>query len=600
GKVDRKALPRPEGLVDEGRPFAAPRSPVEERLCAIFAGVLGVERVSIDENYFELGGDSIRSIRVRALAEEAGLPLTLQELFRHPTVRDLAAALAAGARAAGEAAFAVQPAAAEPFALVAPEDRASLPPGLEDAYPVTTLQAAMLVSSLSLEQTYRNVTGYVLRLPFDAVALAEAARQLVQRHEMLRTGFEIGTFAEPLQLVYRTAELPLEVVDLRGQAPDGVLDAWVANELKRQWDWSRPPLARLAAHRLTDETFRLSVSFHHAIADGWSVTGLMTELVERYKACLEGRPLEAAPAPVTFREYVALEREALASPESRAYWQAQLEGFAPAVPFGAPAAPAGYAAPQLENRYIEVEIDERVSRRVAELAREHGLPVKSLLLGAHLRVLAEATGQTDVMTGLVTNGRPEVAGGDQVVGLFLNTVPFRLKLGGGSWIELGRKVLAAETAMLPHRRFPLGEMQSGPNGQPPVEIYFNYTNFQVGQSQPEILDVVNAAWSSFPLAAEFYMDALAGRLRIFVEYDSRRFSEAHAQALGLCYRRALEALAENPEGAYDRPLLQEGERPGVALAIDPETARQWLERIDELTEEQVEMLLALIAEKEGT
>jgi amino acid adenylation domain-containing protein len=569
GKVDRKALPRPEAGAGEGRPFTAARTPVEAALAAIFTEVLAADRVSIDDNYFELGGDSIRSIRVRALAEEQGLPLALQDLFRHPTVRELAAAL-------GESGPATPAAAVEPFGLITPADRQHLPQGVEDAYPVTRLQTAMLVSSLSLAKTYRNVTGYVLQLPFDAVALTTAARELVRRHAILRTAFDFDRFSEPLQLVYAEAELPLEVADLRGRAPDPELERWVEGELARRWDWKRAPLAALAAHRLSDATFRLSVSFHHAILDGWSVTGLMQELVERYKAHLQGRPLAVSPSAAAYRDYVMLEQEALASAAAQTYWAQQLAGFTPAVPFGAPPA-AGHGA-ATENRYIEVTVDPAVSNRITAVSREAGVPVKSLLLGAHLRVLAHATGRADVMTGLVTNGRPEVAGGDELLGLFLNTVPLRLKLSHGStWLDLGRQALAAEAALLPHRRFPLADMQSGPGGAPPVEMYFNYTNFQDGRSQPEVIAVVNAAWSSFPLAAEFYMDAMAGTLRIFLEYDSRRFRLEHAQALALCYQLALAALAADPEAPCDDPLVN----------------------IDELTDEQVDMLLAIMSNEEG-
>jgi hypothetical protein len=390
------------------------------------------------------------------------------------------------------------------------------------------------------------------------------------------------------------------VVDLRHLTPDAraaELEQWVASELKRVWDWSGAPLARLTAHRLTDDQFRLTVSFHHAIFDGWSVNAFLNELLDRYKAMLSGQERPAEALTVGYRDYVALEREALNAGSSQAFWREQLADAPAGLPFGGPATKPGT---KQAKRYLEVPVAQAVSDRIVSLARQHALPVKCLLLAAHLRACAGATDRDDVVTGLVTNGRPEVTGGDEILGLFLNTVPLRVRQPGGSWLELARQVLMAEATLLPHRRFPLSEMQI-----PPIETYFNYGNFQEGSARPEVVDVVNNAWSGMALATHFYMDPIAGRLRIIMEYDGYRFTNGQADVLGRCYERVLTALTTDPGASYSEvPLLSDADRQLLArnLLVRPdmshEAARQLLDRMDELTDDEVDMLLTLMDEVE--
>ncbi|PYS75170.1 MAG: hypothetical protein DMF66_20170, partial [Acidobacteria bacterium] len=139
GKLNRGALPAPGAVRPElDEAFVAPRTEEERALADIWGRVLGVERVGIDDNFFALGGDSIRSIQVLSSAEQSGLSFSLQQLFQHQTIRELVEVLR-GAEADGEGA-----AQSEPFGLISEEDRPRLPADVEDAYPLTRLQAGML------------------------------------------------------------------------------------------------------------------------------------------------------------------------------------------------------------------------------------------------------------------------------------------------------------------------------------------------------------------------------------------------------------------------------------------------------------------------
>ena len=145
------------------------------------------------------------------------------------------------------------------------------------------------------------------------------------------------------------------------------------------------------------------------------------------------------------------------------------------------------------------------------------MPVKSVLLAAHLRVLALIGGRSDVTTGLVTNGRPETAGAERAIGLFLNTLPLRLTLPPGDWAGLIRAVFQAETALLPHRRLPMAEIQKRRGGAPLFTSDFNFVNFHVldslrGVPGLEPLDARSQAETNFAVAADFGVDGQSGNL----------------------------------------------------------------------------------------
>jgi amino acid adenylation domain-containing protein len=192
------------------------------------------------------------------------------------------------------------------------------------------------------------------------------------------------------------------------------------------------------------------------------------------------------------------------------------------------------------------------------LAQRAGVPVKSVLLAAHLRVLSLLSGDPDVMTGLVSNGRPEEEGGERVLGLFLNTLPVRARLEGGTWIDLVRQVFAAERDQLPYRRFPLAEVQRMAGGQMLFETVFNFVHFHVYESIGGLrgLDVLAGGGfeeANYPFAANFSLAGTAGPIEMRFDYDATEFGEEAIRTIAGYYERTLSRLAEDPEARYEIP-----------------------------------------------
>ncbi|WP_249605195.1 non-ribosomal peptide synthetase [Chromobacterium sp. IRSSSOUMB001] len=552
GKLDRRALPAPELTLAEHR---EPVTEKEKLLAEAFAQTLGLERVGLDDSFFNLGGDSLLALRLKGLALKAGISFELANLFEHHTV----ALLAAHAEQATAAA-----APAEPFSLLDPADRRRLPPDAVDAYPLSQLQQGMLFHSAFRDGStlYHNIVGLEVSQPYDAAALRRALDALCRRHELLRTRFALDGYLEPLQLVLAAAAIPLGEDDL-GHLPPAAqqesLAAFIAAWSKQAFDPAAAPLLHAHAHRLGERRFHLTLRIHHAILDGWSDSVFIVELAQLYQAELASQPCRLPALSSRYRDYIALERQAMASPASRDFWREQLRGYeaAPALLAREENAAATADGPLQIN--ADIAIADPVSAALSALARRLNAPLKSVLLAAHLAALAMLTGKSGACTALVTNGRPETADAEHMVGLFLNSVPLRMEIRRESWTRLIGRVIDAERALLPHRRYPLATMLRDAGLRDVGEAIFNYTHFQALEALADWRQQDSAMDNSFALQVNFRPDGA----RIVGSLSAHR--DAHdADALRRyagCYAAVLAQLAAEPDGPVRRQdLLDEDER----------------------------------------
>jgi amino acid adenylation domain-containing protein len=565
GKLDAERLPAPgAGREHVGSTYLPPRTPYEEILCAVLSEVLGVAEVGIEDNLFALGADSIRSLRILARAQERGLALALPDLFRHQTVAALAAVSALHGATPEEVPV------TRPFDLVDESERRRLPPDVEDAYPLAELQQGMLYHMVLTpdEPAYHNVDSWHLGGRLDPVLFQEAVRRVVRRHPFLRTSFDLESGDRPLQRVHRRAELPVHFIDLARLAParqETEIDLLLACEKRRHFDLARPPQLRLYVSRRSPHSFQFTLTENHAICDGWSLHATLAEIFELHYALLAGgSPPEPPPLRLAFRDYVHRERLALASPAAAAFWTGVVRG-ASRLEIAAWPPRRAAASPRPRKHWMQVAPATLAGLR--DLAREAAVPLKSVLLAAHMHVLGFLGGRVDVLSGLVANGRLEEPEGDQVRGLFLNTLPFRLQLDAADWRQLVLDTLAAETAMLPHRRYPFAALQRSLGQGPLFDVAFNFVHFHVVQpllgprGKVEVLGGRGAEGASFRLLVHFVLSPDGTRLDLRLEHDAGTWSPAGAERLAARYRRCLEAMAAAPHGrCLDHAWLLDEER----------------------------------------
>ncbi len=555
GKVDRSALPDLAALPAQAGTGAAPRTVEEEILAGVWSRVLGVERVGIDDDFFALGGDSIRSIPVVSLAQARGLRFSIDQLFRHRTIRRLAGDLRAAETSAA-------PPASAAFELLSEADRRAFSrlPRIEDAYPLSRLQAGMIYHLQASPESgvYHDIFSYRIRAPLDVEVLRRAVVDLIGRHPALRTRFALTGYSEPLQLVESDGVVPFAVHDLRHLRPEelvGLPATYIAEERRRGFDPQQLPLFRIAVHRLDDDVFQFSFSFHHAILDGWSDAAMLIELAVSYGALLRGEESPFAPPTTRHRDFVQLERETLADPAATAFWRERLRER-----------PSG-ALPRRRDEgdeihdplpvWYTVPVSPEMSDGFERLARRAAVPVKHVLLAAHLRALAALTGEVDVLTCMTTNGRPEAEDGERVLGLFLNSMPLRLTLRRGeSWLALIQRAFESEREALPFRRFPMVEIQAWYGGQRLSDSSFYFTHYHIVGNLDRVPELAVEGIefheaTSFPLVANFHVDAFTERVRIELTVDGTLFEPDEVARLGEVYTAVLGHLVEAPEAPYD-------------------------------------------------
>jgi amino acid adenylation domain-containing protein len=554
GKVDRSALPAPDAAGPSGAEFVEPETETERALAEVWEEVLRVGRVGVHDNFFALGGDSILSLQLLSRARERGLNFSLQDLFGRRTISELAAHLSAKLQAV-EAAVPEMPVPRSRLSMVAPRDRSRLPPDLEDAYPLTTLQAGLVFHSEMSPDTaiYHSVHSFHLRAALDVEALRSVLHRCAAAQPILRTSYSLGGFSEPLQMVHRTVDFPIEVEDISALTPGQQqihLSEWLNAQKYLHFDYSKAPLLRFDVHRRSDETFQLTFSAHHSIFDGWSDSLFLTELFSAYLNIIKGQALgDGVPLAIPYGEFVALERHALGSSESKQFWVKKLEGSPSAL---LPRWPNHHTrGDKSEFREFPVTISSELSAQLRELARSLGVSLKTVLLAAHMRVISLVYGRPDVITGLVTNGRPEAPGAEKMMGLFVNTLPFRLRLEPWTSEELIRRIFEAEKEILPHRRYPLSQIQKDSGGGLLFESCFNFTHFHVyrdiqGVKGIEVLDSASVRETHFVLLANFYVSVPESEVGMEVSCNAAELSAEQLERIGGYYRRTLEAMVSHP------------------------------------------------------
>lgn len=577
GKLDRKALPEPK---DE-QAYEAPHEGVEALLAGIWSEVLGCKHIGRHDNFFALGGNSIHFVSVLARARRHGLVFAFETLFAYPTLEGLAPHVSREESSAGRAVN------SKPFSLLSEDDLSRLPQGLEDAYPMTLLQAGLIYENEIAYGTaqYHDILTYVIHGAFDVERFTESVRRLVRRNAIFRTSYQLQGFDEYLQTVHTEDSLPLPLfIEDLCHLDDADQDAWLADWLQRerahQFDWQNGGLVRLHVQVLRDDLFHYTLSQHNSALDGWSITLVHAQVFETYFSLLDGAVAPAAPKPHNhLRDYVALERASLASDKHRAFWSGLLAGGV--------ATPLARWEPErpvqgLEVRFHEVEIPHSLSESLMRLADRLAVPLKSVLMAAHACFLATASGQSDIIAGYEHSGRPEVEEAEEAVGLFLNTLPLRVDVAqAASWRALIRLVYDAETALLPHRRYPMARMKSDLGVREPLfETAFNYTHFyrlKRLRDLPDfaLLDVRASSETEFTLRAEFSRHFYTDEVRLSLHYHTNVFTAAQVEEFASTYRHVFEAMVRDVDGASDDAILAERRARSAALNVGRQAQEPW-------------------------
>ncbi|MGW0391783.1 amino acid adenylation domain-containing protein [Streptomyces sp. NPDC003042] len=556
GKLDTRALPEPRWTAMTGD--AAPTTPAEAALAALFAEVLGLPSVGVHDSFFELGGDSIVAIQLVTRARAAGLAISPREVFRLRTVAALARATG-GAEPTSRTAMGLP----EPFSLVslADSERAEFTAGLGDlldVVPATALQEGFFFHAA---MDGGGTDGYAVQDTLhlagdvDPQALRAAAQRLLDRHPLLRAAFRQHPHGQVLQVIAEHVELPWSFTDLSGlDAPrqSTAVEEVAAAERDRGFDLGNPPLMRAALVRLAEQRSLLVLTMHHIVVDGWSVSLVLRELLDGYRPGAAAEPSVSDP---TYRAYAGWladrDRE-----QARDAWREALAGLdTPAgLPFRAGAHPG-------ETGRVTLELSARDTAALTQRARQLGLTLSTVVHGAFGLVLGDVVGSHDLVFGTTVSGRQApVDGIETLVGLLINTLPARL-----SWrpeqplTEVLARFQDGQAELLDHQHIGLADIQRAVGRGELFDALVVVENLpdageptdpggRIRITGSHVRDAVH-----YPLALTVLPghgvspDGVRGRLRLRLEHDPTRLDAQAAARFADRLRALLDQVIADPE-----------------------------------------------------
>jgi amino acid adenylation domain-containing protein len=519
GKIDRSKLPNPMGMdIQSGVPYVAPRNETETRLLAIWQKMLGRENIGIKDDFFNLGGYSLKMTRLAALIQkEFNVNLTLAALFGNPTIEGIAAEIAKANQAnnelmgvdqmnngsvsdlfmklkklkiniqlvndrldvqapkgvlTAELVGEIKQHKAELISFITTyktkKDNFSAIEKVEEreCYPLSSSQRRMwVVSQFDDASIAYNMPGvYAFEGKMNKAALEYCFDQLIERHENLRTVFKVDASGEAKQYIKKAADagFVMGYVDVR-EVPEDDREDHVKEMLEVQatqaFDLAEGPLVRATLYRLEEEKWVFGYVMHHIISDGWSMGILIGELMQLYTAYTEQLPNPLEPLHIQYKDYAVWQQGQLSGEQlkvHKGYWLNQFEGEIPVLDL-----PGDKARPAIQTYNggaVYKLIGEEAGKAMKELSQEHGGTLFMGLVAAVDILLYKYTGQTDIVVGSQIAGRVH-ADLENQIGFYLNTLSLRARFKHtDSFRQLLANVKDVTLGAYEHQVFPFDEL----------------------------------------------------------------------------------------------------------------------------------------------
>lgn len=499
GKLDRRALPEPPPDAYAARGYEAPRGEVEQILASIWETLLGLERVGRHDNFFELGGHSLLIVQMMERLRRAGLGVEMRQVFERTTLHELATALGSEELEQHEIPPNAIPARCQAITpqmlpLVDLEQQhiqrivAAVPGGtdnIQDIYPLAPLQEGILFHYLMSDQ---SADAYVIATLLTVASrsrldeLLAALQGVIDRHGILRTALLWEDLPRPVQVVYRTAKLPVEEVALdAGLDIDQQLEEWL-RPTQQRLEIRRAPLMRVRTAAMGQSgRWYVLLQLHHLVADNSSLDIMISEAISRLEGRAQRLP-EAIPYRMHVAQVIAQEKGAAAE----AFFSSKLGDVAePTAPFGL----LDIHGDGSRVEEVREELPAQLARSVRDEARRFGVSAATVFHAAWALVAAATSGRDDVVFGTVLLGRLHgSAGAQRILGMFINTLPLRVQLRDLTAKELIEQTQRELVDLLLHEHTSLSVAQrcSGVSGSSP--LFTSLLNYRH--------NVPRAQWSS--------------------------------------------------------------------------------------------------------
>ncbi len=566
GKVDRKALPAPDGARTPAK-TVAPRTPIEEKVATIWAQLLRLPQVGVYDNFFELGGHSLLATQVVARLRDAfRVEIPLRALFETPTVAGLSASIVSTIQTGrGQQANAIASA-----------------PGYTESPQSCAQQRLWFLDQFDPGHSVYNLP-VVLRVTgnIDAARLEQSIQTIIARHELLRTTFALHN-DEPMQIISPVLRVPLTHTDLIAlPAPErgATAERMALAAAEEPFDLQHGPLLRVQLIRLRADEAWLVIVFHHIISDGWSVGNFCRELGALYDAQLHGTSPALPPLPIQYADYARWQQEWLQSTayqQQLAYWKQHLAD-APSL-LELPTDNPRPKQQQYRGQQLPMWLPNDLTNALRTFSQQHGATLFMTLLAAWQTLLARYSGQEHIVVGTPIAARTHVET-EPLIGFFVNTLALRGDLAGDPTVlELLQRTRERCLQAYAHQELPFEKLveELQPDRSlsyaPIFQVMFALQNAPVAATQWESLKLEPVKLPSQTAKFDLSLDVIeeSDGLRAWWEYDTALFEAATVAQMQEYFRLLLETIV-----SYPHARLSELPSP----AINPAAARAALPRL---------------------
>jgi amino acid adenylation domain-containing protein/non-ribosomal peptide synthase protein (TIGR01720 family) len=487
------------------------------------------------------------------------------------------------------------------------------PENIQDIYELSPMQQGLLFHTLAAPNSgvYFEQLSCTLNGNLNIPAFIQAWQQVVDRHPILRTAFYWEGLEQPFQVVYQQVSLPFVELDWWGISPQeqqSKLESILECDRLQGFDLSQAPLLRITLIKLTDDTYYFIRSHHHILLDGWSWSLLWQDFNCIYQALCQGKTYQLAPVR-PYRDYIAwLQQQDLAKAEI--FWREKLKGLSAPTTLAVDKNPRSLPSNQADDDTQKLIFSENFTATLQTFARQHQLTLNVLIQGVWSVLLSRYSGETDVMFGITSAGRPpELEGVEVIAGLFLSTLPLRVQLTGDTLVLPWLKQLQAEQIEVRQYEYTsLSQIQRWSEiapGLPLFETILVFNNFPVDAARWQLGESIGSSSylsfekTNYPLTLTVEPSS---QLKLEIAYDTRRFDTATIKRLLANMQTWLTNLVANPQQRLqDLQFLNETEKNQVLVEwnqthIDYATNKC----IPQLFEEQVEKTPHAVAVELGT
>jgi amino acid adenylation domain-containing protein/non-ribosomal peptide synthase protein (TIGR01720 family) len=562
GKVDRRGLPAPARTEEAPAGSEGPRSPIEEILAGLWAGVLGVERVGRDDDFFALGGHSLLATQLASRVRDTfRVELPLRALLEDLTLAGQAIRIEAALKSGQET-------ASPPL----------LPAARDGERPLSFAQERLwFLAQMDRGSAAFNIPAALrVRGALDAGVLARALTEVVRRHDSLRTAFS-SAGGRPAQAVAPPMPLPLPVADVAGLAQDlrdPEIRRLATEEARLPFDLTRPPLVRARLVRLGPAEHSVLFTIHHIVSDGWSMGVLVREVTALYEAFAAGRSSPLPELPIQYSDFARWQRqwmEGRVLEDQLGYWRRQLAG-AP----GLHALPADRPRPAVSafrGAHHAAPLPADLSGELRALSRKEGTTLFMTLLAAFQAFLHVLTGQEDIVVGtdVANRRRTEL---EELIGFFVNHLVLRTVFAGNpTFRELLQRVRETCLAAYAHQDLPFVHLvkelspKRSLSHMPLFQVLFVIQNAPVARLEVGGLQFEAVAFdvetARFDLAV-FVSEAGEG-LTVDWNYSTELFGSSTIGRFAGRWERLLREIVRQPDARLDRIelVLHQGKEPNT-------------------------------------